>query len=50
MTATDDDLGAFAEQYIAQAPQADLNQDGVCNASDLERFINTYACGFPETP
>ena len=39
------DLLAFAEQYIANDPRADLNTDESIDVADLSLFQTSYVCG-----
>lgn len=42
---TSNDPLAFASQYIAQSPDADLNGDAEVGPADVVRFQESYACG-----
>jgi hypothetical protein len=39
------DVAAFGAAYVAQSQPADINRDGVCNGTDVEKFFNAYNCG-----
>jgi hypothetical protein len=42
---TGDDAIAFGSAYIAGAPEADVNENGVVQPSDVALFQEAYTCG-----